>query len=90
MPGWIISLIIGAGKAIWGLIFPQADPSQQAFKAGQTSAERDDAVAGLQEVQKAKQAGQDERSRLDADPGRLRPGTGAPCANRPYNPDERD
>lgn len=90
MPAWIISLLVGLGETIWGVIFPKPDPSQQAFKAGETSAEQNDAVAGLQEVQKAQQAGQDERSKLDADPGRLRPGTGAPGASRPYNPDERD
>ncbi len=84
--GTVVSIALVVGKFLWGLLFPSKTPEQTAHDAGVAEAERDNAVSGLQEVQTARAAEQDQRTRAANDPGRLRSDTSAPGASRPFDP----
>jgi hypothetical protein len=83
-----ITAIINVAKMLWDLFNPKKTPEEMARDGGAAEAERDNAVAGLHEVQKGVAAGQDQRGKLAADPGRVRDETAVPGAARPWNPSE--
>ena len=75
-------------KAVWDFFHPKKTPEEMARDGGVAQAERDNAVSGLHEVQAGVAAGQDQRGKLAADPGRVRDDTGVVGASRPWNPSE--